>query len=194
VTFTCSPSEKGANTWVQFGLSEHQLLGSVDDGDVTFHIDQLCKFTEQCYRQWQTYLDEQRNSLPELNYYTTEQLVILCTEMAKLSTPEDVVEACVLPILQSVKPDCSDDDIKRAMQLTQHDLARMEEEANTKLKGQTNETDTENTIEEEELDGVATIAEKEQFFKVLRTEYRFAEDVVQKAWDAVGPNIDEGDC
>ena len=186
-TFVCSPQESEENTRVQFGLTEHMLVGDVDDGDVGFHINNLCRFTENCFNDWQEYLHEQRSRFTELNYYTIEQLVFLSTELAKLRTPNDTLSPHVLSILQSVKNDCTVRDIKLAMKKTQDDLTNME----MKRSDDVISAGDPDSIADDEMNEDSELRE---LIEDLVREYDFSEEIIRKAWANVGSNKDESRC
>ena len=77
---------------------------------------------EGCLQQWLTYIKEQRNQYFELNHFTTEQLVILRNELAKLMSTEDQLRPTVYTLLHMVHPGCCEEDLKQAVKYELHAL------------------------------------------------------------------------
>ena len=67
---------------------------------------------EQCLKQWREYIEEKRAEFPELNHYTTEQLVILRSEL--ITSVEQRLDDKVLALLHDVHPDCTMKDLHAA--------------------------------------------------------------------------------
>ena len=67
---------------------------------------------EGCLDQWVKYVEDKRTEFPDLNHYTTEQLVMLCKELA--AKPEDVT-SMVFALLHDVRQDCTVKQLQEAM-------------------------------------------------------------------------------
>ncbi|XP_013380377.1 uncharacterized protein LOC106151587 [Lingula anatina] len=75
------------STIISFGLAEQELRGKPDrlqEEGLSTQIRELCEFMENCYEDWLKYIEKQRCSYYELNFFSTEQLVILRREISKL--------------------------------------------------------------------------------------------------------------
>lgn len=96
-----------------YGLKSETLNGVVD------HISSLCKFMEECLKEWLQHIREQRTGAYYLNHFTTEQLVILQTELSKVNSDErkDSLSRNIYPLLARVKHNCCLKDLEKAMYL-----------------------------------------------------------------------------
>ena len=74
--------------------------------NVTEQIVQLCEFLESCLQKWTMEIDEKRKDYFYLNYFTTEQLVILRKEIAKVCNGE-IGDKLIYPMLNGVRVDCN---------------------------------------------------------------------------------------
>jgi len=82
------------------------------------HIGCLCSFMEDCLKDWRQHVSDQRTKLYYLNYFTTEQLVILQAELAKVGNDQsDGLSRLVYPLLSKVKKNCCLKDLHKAMRL-----------------------------------------------------------------------------
>lgn len=105
VRFHCDASKK-VHTEVDFGLSSSILKGSREmKVNVTAQIKELCKFLEDCLKKWTSEINEKRECYYYLNHFTTEQLVILRKEIAKVCNGESG-DKIIYPMLDSVKKGC----------------------------------------------------------------------------------------
>jgi len=97
-------------------------------GGVVDHILILCEFMEDCLKEWLTHISDQRSKSYYLNHYTTEQLVILQNELAKLNTEERTnISSKVYPVLSCVRNNCTIADLTKAMQETFRRLLEQEQ-------------------------------------------------------------------
>lgn len=62
---------------------------------------------EGCLEEWKAYITEQRRKYPDLNHYTTEQLVILRSELTCLTSGQKIPTEKVFALLSDIAPDCS---------------------------------------------------------------------------------------
>lgn len=96
---------------------ESKLVGTKEEHDVIFQINDMCQFMEECHKDWLEYLDNQRSKFAELNFFTTDQIVFLRNELAKITNKQatDPVSKYVYPMLHVLKQECSESDIKDAI-------------------------------------------------------------------------------
>ncbi|XP_077867698.1 E3 ubiquitin-protein ligase rnf213-alpha-like [Saccoglossus kowalevskii] len=105
--------KKKVSVMVRFGIDgSHDLKGT---REVTTELDKLCSFMENCLKEWLEYVEEKRSEIYHLNYFTTEQLVILRRELAKLMSNEKEMAAGVYTLLASLKDSCTESDVKEAL-------------------------------------------------------------------------------
>ncbi|XP_070579265.1 E3 ubiquitin-protein ligase rnf213-alpha-like [Ptychodera flava] len=132
----CQESKK-VSVVVDFGIGENTLLGL---DPVYVQLQKLCNFMEDCLEEWLVYVEEKRSDFYQLNYYTTEQLVILRRELAQLLSDPKQVSPGVYTLLETLKPNCQEDDVKEALNAAFIGVGRIdmdtemreEEDANTK--------------------------------------------------------------
>jgi hypothetical protein len=108
--FICETSAE-IHTIISFGLAQNCIQGENNGTfDVTRQISQICEFMDKCLYEWQKDIEEKRKEFYHLNYYTTEQLVILRQEIAKVLKGEmEGVDIRIYQMLSFVKPYCSQD-------------------------------------------------------------------------------------
>ena len=71
---------------------------------------------EGCLIDWNQFIDKKRTEFPQLNHYTTEQLVNLCKELAV--EPQEINDQA-FALLHDVKPDCKVEELVKAIELRQ---------------------------------------------------------------------------
>ncbi|XP_043570887.1 E3 ubiquitin-protein ligase rnf213-alpha-like isoform X2 [Chiloscyllium plagiosum] len=81
------------------------------DGNVTEQLPILCKKMEAYLEKWKKYMNQQRSQYYYLNFYTAEQIVYLCTKLFD----QNCTSLQVLMMLSFIKPDCTDEDVRRAL-------------------------------------------------------------------------------
>ena len=126
--FYCDPGRPVVvNIDIQGLNKTQQLVGEAVEGldDVSDHIIELCQFMEECLNEWTKDINGKRTQFCHLNYFTTAQLVILRNELAKVAFSNYDVSCRVYPMLDSVKNNCSEEDIRGAIKET---LRAMQEE------------------------------------------------------------------
>ncbi|XP_006820780.1 E3 ubiquitin-protein ligase rnf213-alpha-like, partial [Saccoglossus kowalevskii] len=105
--------KRKVSVMVDFGFGDSQdLMGTKD---VIVQLDELCHFMENCLKEWLEYVEEKRSEIYQLNYFTTEQLVILRRELSKLMSNEKEMAAGVYTLLASLKDSCTESDVKEAL-------------------------------------------------------------------------------
>ena len=83
-TFYSQPDRK-VNAQINFGIADHIMQGqNTALIDVTGQISQVCCFLEECLGEWTHHIEVKRLEFAPLNFFTTEQLVILRRELAAL--------------------------------------------------------------------------------------------------------------
>lgn len=125
--FYCNRN-RAVHSRIEFGQDNKHVLTGAEEvkgktGGVLHDINELCKFMEDCLSQWLERIGEMRTQLYYLNHYTTEQLVILQNELAKVNSDRAQVSPCVYPLLSAIRSDCSLHDIERAMRSGFRELA-----------------------------------------------------------------------
>ena len=61
---------------------------------------------ELCFTSWLDHVDAHRTEYPELNYFTTEQLVILQHEFSKLQENQEPSKK-IYPMLHNISQNCN---------------------------------------------------------------------------------------
>lgn len=118
--FLCDP-KRPVCAFIEFGKEENikQLKGRRNDkDDVITIMPEIAKFMETSLDNWLQYLDEKRYEYQHLNYYTTDQLVILQKELVQFIDGIDVdkIPPFIIPLLSVVKSDCDIGDLTSALQ------------------------------------------------------------------------------
>ena len=178
-SFDCNKAAKVSAT-VDFGLAD-KLLKS-DMTDVRLQIREVCEFFEKSLDDWLQYVNKKRVMFTNLNYFTTEQLVILRHELAKLAdkgNPDDKT----FHLLQFVKPGCSEVDLKRAWQQTYKDLIEEQRAQEASNKDVSMETDASGLQ--------LTSNEQLEKYQELLT-YDFSEKLVTRALQITSYDFDRG--
>jgi hypothetical protein len=193
--FYCS-IERNPGTTIKFGKNNetsYVLKGSTStSGDgVLQDIRDLCMFLEDCLNKWLNHISKMRTEAYYLNNFTTEQLVILQNEIAKVNSPNmSEISPYIYPLISCVRKNCSLKDLCKAMRLAFEELARMDSrdvEMNTDLMvlPETLEVDSssdECALEEEQL--------RELMLKLFESGY--SETLAKEAIKAVGLHQEEG--
>ncbi|XP_052062680.1 E3 ubiquitin-protein ligase rnf213-alpha-like isoform X2 [Mytilus californianus] len=133
VKFLCDKKTK-ACAFINFGFGEdrHTLKGRIDEEnhDVSFIIPKLARFLEQCHEKWLDYIDQKREKYYCLNFFTTDQMVILQQELVKIGSALEPA-AVIYPLLSAVKHGCTKDDLVKAMSAAKLDVDRADTERET---------------------------------------------------------------
>ena len=128
---------------VDFDLAGEKLHGHED---VQQEINEVSAFMEKCCGEWSDYIREARKRHKFLNYYTIQQLVFLRKELAKLCdfsgkrSHEDVSND-IFGLLNLLKPSCTLEDVKTAIEKAFNSLQEAEQKAKEEREEQ--ETDPE---------------------------------------------------
>lgn len=104
--FFCCPSKKN-KVYMHFSSDGPPLKAS--EKNVAGQIQDICRYMESCLEEWVKHVEEQREQFCHLNFFTTQQLMILQQELSKIKndSDEDVVGQKVYALLSLVKNDCS---------------------------------------------------------------------------------------
>jgi len=154
------------------------------------HISCLCSFMEDCLKDWWQHVGDQRTKLYYLNYFTTEQLVILQAELAQVgSDQKNGLSAHVYPLLSKVKRNCCLKDLQKAMhQAFTEDTDEHDHDSASAIADEIEETndDNANAIADVEM------ADVKEFIKKME-ESNFSRKLALRALQDVGSaNIDDG--
>ncbi|XP_052242698.1 E3 ubiquitin-protein ligase RNF213-like [Dreissena polymorpha] len=83
-----------------------KLVGRTNQSEkVQHHIPVIAKFLEKCLDEWLAYIKQSRSEFYFLNFFTTDQLVILQQELAQMGS-ERKLSPHVFSLLSAVKDDC----------------------------------------------------------------------------------------
>ncbi|XP_043106269.1 E3 ubiquitin-protein ligase rnf213-alpha-like isoform X2 [Puntigrus tetrazona] len=105
------------------------------EGDVTEQLPEVCKKMESCLCFWKDFMDKQRSQHYFLNYYTAEQVVYLCHQLARSNGA--AIEDQVLIMLSFIKPNCTTSDLRQAWYKLQYEVIKKGPEQNHDLDFQT---------------------------------------------------------
>ncbi|XP_071135692.1 E3 ubiquitin-protein ligase rnf213-alpha-like isoform X2 [Mytilus edulis] len=116
-TFLCDKN-RPACAFLHFGHGQSMLTvkGRTDKHteDVSAMIPKLAKILEKFHFEWLDYINNKRREYPLLNFFTTDQIVILQQQLVKMGTCVDPPPS-IYPLLSAVKKECSRDDLIAAM-------------------------------------------------------------------------------
>lgn len=79
---------------VNFGLNEdnRNVFGErCDEKDTVNSINKTIRFLEKCHNQWMAHLNESRERISELNYYTIAEITLLRTKLAESLRETDLI-------------------------------------------------------------------------------------------------------
>lgn len=172
-------------TYVQLYGKRHEEVKGVLE-----HIGCLCSFMEDSLKDWRQHVCHQRTKLYYLNHFTTEQLVILQAELAKVGNDQnDGLSRLVYPLLSKVKKNCCLKDLQKAMRLAfTEDTDERDRESASALVDEAEET---NDSDVDASDDVET-AGVQEFIRKMK-ESNFSKKLALRALNEVGSrNIEEG--
>ncbi|XP_032802457.2 E3 ubiquitin-protein ligase rnf213-alpha isoform X1 [Petromyzon marinus] len=115
-------------------------------------LKELCRGMEGCLDQWQQYTNKKRTEFSHLNWYTSEQLVSLCSKLADLLKTQQS-DPQSLAMLSFIKSGCTGDHVTRALKRA-IDLIRKKESEQTETtltQPPSEEVIEENTRKEESM-------------------------------------------
>jgi hypothetical protein len=120
-TFKCDEAAP-VKVIVDFGLGDAGHVLKSDQTDVKQQIADLCTFFDTSLEEWMKHVAGERTVYVDLNYFTTEQLVILRQEIAKFIHKGAHFDNRIYHLLHFVKPRCSEADIRKAWQMASKEL------------------------------------------------------------------------
>jgi len=98
----------------QFHCSKDQLEGESIANELAAESTSM----EKCYLNWKKKVSDARKEYRELNFFTTQQLMLLRKEIATVCHSEDLLVSNlqVLALLESVRPNLDTDQLKSAIE------------------------------------------------------------------------------
>ncbi|XP_074870414.1 E3 ubiquitin-protein ligase RNF213 isoform X2 [Carettochelys insculpta] len=93
-----------------------ELFGT---GDMLVVLLELCRVMEKFLEKWKGFMTDKRSQYFYLNYYTSEQLVYLCSELGKAQPNENA-----LMMLSFIKHNCTRQDVRMASKHVLADRSR----------------------------------------------------------------------
>ncbi|KAL3881507.1 hypothetical protein ACJMK2_027939 [Sinanodonta woodiana] len=183
--FLCDPT-RPVCAFIEFGQGAKSLKGRrTKTDDVTAVIPKIAKFMENCLEKWIGHINQKRSEYLELNYFTTDQLVILQQELVKVG-PGQITDIKIYPILSSVKENCTYEDLVDAMRKASDDMEVVQTEVDGEHMETENEDDGEAALNETKKDKI-------QKFIVEMVKSGFSEKLAKVALGHVDPDqITEG--
>ncbi|KAL3881513.1 hypothetical protein ACJMK2_027945, partial [Sinanodonta woodiana] len=119
--FLCDP-KRTVCAFIEFGKGTKTLKGrQTKKENVTTVIPKLARFMESCLARWIGHINQTRSKYFELNYFTTDQLVILQQELVKV-VPGKRPDIRIYPLLSAVKENCTYEDLVDAMKKASEDV------------------------------------------------------------------------
>ncbi|XP_019643756.1 PREDICTED: E3 ubiquitin-protein ligase rnf213-alpha-like [Branchiostoma belcheri] len=109
----CNPERK-VKAIIDFGFGSSTLSGTEED--LVTEVTNLAKFMESCLQGWLEFVDFKRGVYPELNNFTTEQIVVLRRQLANALNGEVASSQAIL-LLDSVKTLCTANDVQEAFSM-----------------------------------------------------------------------------
>lgn len=180
---------------VQLSGKRHEVENGVLD-----HINCLCSFMEDCLRDWRQHIGDQRTKLYYLNHFTTEQLVILQAELAKVGDDhKNVLSTNVYSLLSKVKKNCCLKDLQKAMHLAFSevtDVVMDEHDLEPELAAAATDDQTDDADDQMSDDGDSKrdveMATVQEFIQKME-DLNFSEKLAWRALKEVGAeNVDDG--
>ena len=114
----------GVSVHIYFGGSETSVLTGTKPLNTELRF--LREFMKNCLQQWYQYVNERRSECYHLNYFTTEQLVLLRSCLAEFASSDQVecLPPQVLVLLSAVNSHCTADDVRRALKDASKDIMK----------------------------------------------------------------------
>ncbi|KAK3585584.1 hypothetical protein CHS0354_036771 [Potamilus streckersoni] len=131
--FLCDP-KRPVCTFIEFGQGTKPLKGRrTKNDDVTAVIPKIARFMENCLDKWIGHINQKRSEYLELNYFTTDQLVILQQELVKVGSSQSL-DIKIYPLLSAVKENCTYEDLVDAMKKASKDVEVVQMEVDEEVK------------------------------------------------------------
>ncbi|XP_066547032.1 E3 ubiquitin-protein ligase rnf213-alpha [Amia ocellicauda] len=105
-------SDRAVKVRVDFGIAGVPVNGT---NPVNEELQGLCESMKICLDAWQKFLETQRNEYYYLNYFTANQLVTLCCDIAKLKE-SGKLSTNVLTMLSFIKNDVTIEDLRDSLE------------------------------------------------------------------------------
>ncbi|XP_077980162.1 E3 ubiquitin-protein ligase rnf213-alpha-like [Glandiceps talaboti] len=150
----CQPGKK-VSVSIDFGIgTQHDMKGFDEVGT---QLRKLCDFMEECLCEWLEYVEEKRDEIYYLNYYTTEQLVVLRRHLAKLMSAGGAISPAVYTLLASLRDECNETVVKEALTAAFMEVGSEDEEEEREMEIEDDLIDGDGTMETESADaGIET--------------------------------------
>ncbi|KAL3881514.1 hypothetical protein ACJMK2_027946, partial [Sinanodonta woodiana] len=124
--FACDP-KRPVCAVIELGQGKAIKGRQTKNDDVTAVILKIAKFMENCLDKWIDHISMKRLQYLELNYFTTDQLVILQQELVKVGSNDDI-DIRIYPLLSAVKENCLYEDLIDAMKKASRDVDQKKRE------------------------------------------------------------------
>lgn len=162
--------QNNASVHIDFGGGKTNILKGVNP--LLKELNFLREFMNNCLHEWYQYVNDRRSECYHLNYFTTEQLVLLrrCLAEFASSDSEDDLPAQVYILLSAVNQRCTADDIRSALKSATKDIMK---------------PPTDEAVIAEQQQALREAEKKEKAVEIvqeLSEEYGFEEQV---AWAAI---------
>lgn len=136
ITFRCE-AESDVCIFIRFGGKDDKQVirgfrdeNNFDDSQI---LRTVAKWLQTCHRQWNDFIEIERDKNDVLNYFTMAQLVIFQKELVKVGT-YDEPSVLVYPILAIMNPNVSRENLLQASNQAKEDLKRSEIEKKNNSK------------------------------------------------------------
>ncbi|XP_043084874.1 E3 ubiquitin-protein ligase rnf213-alpha-like isoform X2 [Puntigrus tetrazona] len=129
-TVSCNSTE----ACIVMDLNLGSVISVKMEGDLTEQLPEVCRKMESCLCFWKAFMDKQRSQHYYLNYFTSEQVVYLCSQLTQKNNTD--MKDQVLMLLSFIKPNCSFLDVTQAWHRLQTDV-KTELKQNDDLEFQT---------------------------------------------------------
>ncbi|RXN17930.1 E3 ubiquitin-protein ligase RNF213-alpha-like protein [Labeo rohita] len=115
-------------------ICEKKVVSVLIEGDVTEQLPEVCRRMESCLCFWKDFMDKQRSQHYYLNYFTSEQVFYLCSQLTQKNVT--TVKDQVFMMLSFIKPNCSILDVTQALH-SLYEVIRKDLKQNDDLEFQT---------------------------------------------------------
>jgi len=132
----CNDQSLKTGAHITFGS---RTLWSGHTSSAVQQVKEACSFLENCYDEWMAHVNKKRMDHFYLNFFSATQLVLLQTELAKLSSSsaEDLcsdLSALVFPLLSGIKQNVSLMELRNCIKsslrhIVEDDIDKFEEDA-----------------------------------------------------------------
>ncbi|XP_062593381.1 uncharacterized protein LOC134254857 [Saccostrea cucullata] len=135
------------------------------DRDLSEYLKIIVEVMESSYKKWKSLIKENREKYHDLNAFTVEQLMILQVEIAKFMHEQTSSNSFLFHLLHFVKKDCTENDLRNALQEAREDIFKMENKTETSQEP----CDTGRKDEQywKDVDAFLKLAEQKKFSRKL---------------------------